>query len=391
MERTKERTRSLRSDHRDIARGHASRGMYRIALTFLIACTSSPGGTPLAVDAPSSDAHSDGPPSHDVDAHVVDAVVEGDAARDLPHVIVPSELGGVRDFAYTDNDIYPIVNIAGNLQLVRCPISGCSTSPQVIGAAQNGRGVVVSGAAVYWLGSHKVIMRANLDGSGATARYEYFDGEIEPPLRAADGVIYFNYHPTDFHTVTMKMTAIGMTSPQALAGTQLTANGFSQQLDVQTGKLVYWHDTQGIDPQPIEVHDLATGTNTQIATSVDMSELVLASHGVAWVEATTNHADVRACLFGTTCNTPQPGPPAFVALAAYGDHLYFSGRAAGNLPTIVTCTVQDVAAATCQPQPIAYPAGALDLLNTRVAKADAHAVYVGTDPQGAGSLWRIDL
>jgi hypothetical protein len=254
-----------------------------------------------------------------------------------------------------------------------------------------GRGVTVEGNAIYWLADDHTIMQAALDGSNAVMRYQFADGSIEPPLRSDAGVLYFNYAPSNFHVAVVALTAGDSSAPSVLPGTQLSDPGFVASLDASAGKVIYWRDTGGNTAHPISLYDVATETATDVASSFDAGQAALATSGFAWVEQSVSHADVRACLFGATCDSTTAGSPTFVALATYGDHVYFESRTADNVSTIATCDVTELAARTCTPQLLAQPATELDLLNTRVLRSDAHAVYAGTDPQGAGSLWRIDL
>lgn len=318
----------------------------------------------------------------------------GSGSSALPEVLVGTNLGSVRDFAIGDDAIYPIVNLSGHYTLVRCPLSGCSATPQTIGqlgTSTSGRGVAIAGDAIFWLSDDHTIMRAALDGTGVAQRYQFLTGQIAFPLRARGTKLYFHYIPTSFKPVVMALEASGTTAPAPLAGTDAQVTGFAETLDVADGKVAYWHDEQGLAAHPIEVYDLASNTISTVASSIDMSSagFALATSGVAWVESQSNTADVRACLFGAACDATTVGAPTFVALATAGDDVYFGGRTSDNFATVVRCTIQSLAARTCTPTPLVHPTSQLDLLQLRALKVTADAIYAGTDPQGGGALWRI--
>ncbi|MEO8551945.1 MAG: hypothetical protein ABI678_18340 [Kofleriaceae bacterium] len=316
-------------------------------------------------------------------------------ATALPVVLVGADFGSVRDFAVGADAIYPILNLAGHYTLVRCPLTGCSATPQVIGqvgTSTSGRGVAIAGSTIFWLSDDHTIMRAALDGTGVAQRYQFLTGQIAYPLRASGTELYFHYIPTSFKPVVMKLDEAGTAAPTALVSTQATNTGFDEALDVSGGKLAYWQDEQGLDPHPIQVLDLASHTITTVASSIDASApgFALATSGIAWVESQTSTADVRACLFGTTCDATSVGVPTFVALAVAGDQVFFGGRTSDNYATVVTCDLQHLAARTCTPAPLVHPSSQLDLLNLRALQVTADAVYAGTDAQGSGAFWRID-
>lgn len=319
----------------------------------------------------------------------------GSGSSALPVVLVGTGFGSVRDFAIGPDAIYPVLNLAGHYTLVRCPLTGCSATPQPIGqlgTSTSGRGVAIAGSSIFWLSDDHTIMRAALDGTGVAQRYQFLTGQIAFPLRASGTKLYFQYIPTSFKPVVMTLDEAGTAAPTALAGTQAVNVGFAEALDISGGKLAYWQDEQGLDPHPIQVLDLGTHSITTVASSIDASApgFALATSGMAWVESQTSTADVRACLFGAPCDSTTVGAPTFVALAASGDQVFFTGRTSDNFATVVTCDIQSLAARTCTPTPLVHPASQLDLLNLRALKVTSDAVYAGTDAQGGGAFWRID-
>jgi hypothetical protein len=312
----------------------------------------------------------------------------------LPEVLVGNTFGSVRDFEIGTDAIYPILNIGGHYTLVRCPLSGCSATPQTIGqlgTSTSGRGVAIAGSSLFWLSDDHTIMRSALDGTGAVQRYQFLTGTIAFPLRAIGSKLYFNYVPTTFKPVVMTLDEAGTAAPTPLPDTGASVQGFGEALAVSAGKVAYWHDQQGLDALPIDLIDLATNTITTVASSSNISPpgFALATSGIAWVESQTSTADVRACLFGQPCDVTTVGAPTFVALATSGDQVFFSGRTSDNFATVVTCDLQSLAARTCTPTPLTHPLTQLDLLNLRALKVTTDAVYAGTDAQSTGALWRI--
>lgn len=357
----------------------------KLALLLALAACGNTPATSTDATLSGGDAHGDGsvvPPD------------TGSGALNPPEVLVGNTFGSVRDFEIGNDAIYPILNIAGHYTLVRCPLTGCSAAPQVIGqvgTSTSGRGVAIAGSFIFWLSDDHTIMRAGLDGTGAAERYQFLSGQVDFPLRAIGSKLYFHYIPTSFKPVVMTMDAAGTSAPTQLAATAAQVVGFEQTLAVADGKVAYWHDEQGLASHPIDVIDLATNTVTPVASSIDMSTagFALAPSGVAWVESQTSTSDVRACLFGATCDATTVGAPTFVALATSGDDVFFTGRTSDNFATVVTCSIQSLATRTCNPVPLAHPTSQIDLLNLRALKVTADAVYAGTDAQGAGALWRL--
>ena len=360
----------------------------KLAFTFLVLAACGSSSPTTAADAAAGDA------GHVADASTGTDAGSGSGSAVVPEILVGNTFGSVRDFEIGPDAIYPIINIAGHYTLVRCPLSGCSATPQVlgqVGTSTSGRGVAIAGSTIFWLADDHTIMRAALEGTGVAQRYQFVTGQIAFPLRAIGTQLYFNYIPTTFKPVVMTLAGSGTAGPTPLAGTDAQVMGFDEALAVTDGKVAYWHDEQGLDPHPIEVFDLATSAITTVASSVDVSGpgFALATSGITWVESQTSTSDVRACLFGATCDATTVGAPTFVALATSGDHVFFTGRTADNYATVVTCDIQSLAARTCMPVPLAHPASQLDLLNLRVLKVTADAIYAGTDAQGGGALWRI--
>ncbi len=375
--------------------GRASVGMKLVNLGVVIAMVAGCGGGssagPDAAGPVDAGGRADAP---DPGADAGSGSGSGSGAGSVPEILAGPNLGSVRDFAVGPDAIYPLVLINGHYALVRCPLTGCSDTPQVLGQVgntTNGRGVAIAGSGVFWLSDPETIMRANLDGTGVAPRYQFLSGQVEFPLRASGSTLYFSYQPDTFKPVVMALDAEGTAAPAPLAATQAADVGFSDRLDVVADKLVFWHDQQGTDPHAIQVLDLTANTTTTVGSTVDISSagFALATSGVAWVEEQSSTADVRACLFGATCDATTAGPPTFVALAAAGDDVFFGGRTSDNRATIVSCDLPSLAARTCVPRVLADPATAVDLLQLRALEVTADAIYAGTDPEGGGALWRI--
>jgi len=303
----------------------------------------------------------------------------------------------VRDFAYTADAIYPIVNIGGRLKLVRCPLPACDAQPQVIGDAGAdtfGRGVEVVGNHVYWVGSKTQIMEANLDGSNVHERFAFVDGgEIEPRLRGMNGILYFMRRDPQFLARGFGLdTESELSSPLPLAGTATTSFGVFTAIDARNNLVATWAEIQGAAPEPINVLDVVTNKTTVHGGGTQLSEagLVLGDSGLFYVAELVNHDELFACTLDAECPSPPSVANTFNAAAADGDRVFFPGRTPENLATIVTCDLASAVAGTCTPAITATPDTQIDLLNVRALRVDASAIYVATDAQGAGSLWRID-
>jgi len=315
-----------------------------------------------------------------------------------PEVLVPSSLGNVRDFAVTQDAIYPILNIAGRFKLVRCPLPACGAQPQVIGdvgTSTFGRGVEIVGDHIYWLASKTQLMEANLDGSNPHERFAFVDGgEIEAHLRGMDGILYFMRRDPQFLARGFALdTASETSSPVPLPGTATTSFGVFTAIDARNGRVATWAEIQGAEPEPINVLDVATQQTIVRGGAAQLSTagLVLGDSGLFYVAEflSPSHDELFACTLDAECPRPPSVANTFVAAAADGDRVFFSGRTADNLATIVTCDLASAAAGTCTPAITAVPDTQLDLLNVRALRADASAIYAATDAQGAGSLWRI--
>jgi hypothetical protein len=330
-----------------------------------------------------------------VDGHGVDALLV-DAALPAPQPLVPAMLGRVLDFAYTQTTIYPIVIVGGQLKLVMCPASGCSATPTVIGDADastssRGRGVEIVGNKIFWLSSDTTIMMANLDGSNPQVRYAFADGRIESHLRGMNGQLYFMYFPTTYLPRVYSLDAATTASPQPV-GPASTQVGYLGVIDASAGLVAAWHDVQGGTPQPIQVIDVGTSQITNVGSSkgVSAAGLAVTAHGVAYdSELSASSEAVFACPLSASCTNPPQVAPTFAIAASDGDRVFFRGRTPGNLSTIVSCDFASAIAGTCTPRVEALPATNIDLLNARAIRVDASAIYVGTDANGAGSLWRI--
>jgi hypothetical protein len=350
----------------------------RIAsLLVLAAC----GGhsNPVATDAPP------GP-----DATPIDASSDAPSTT-APAVLVPASLGNVVDFAYTPDALFPILNIGGHFQLVSCPQQVCGASPTMIGAvgtSTRGRGVEIVGDHIYWLASATQLMEAALDGSGANVRYDSNDGTIEPHLRHDGTTLYFDYTPTNFLTVALALDTATSDPPQPVPNTQASATAFLDTLDVSHGTLAVWRSQQGTAPQPITVVDLATGTATPMGAAMDVPSIAVATGGVYFVSEFTSTEELHACSTSPCTDSPKVAN-TFFQVAAVGDRGFFPGRTPANVSTIVSCDLATAAAGTCTPRIEATPASELDLLNVRALRADADAIYVATDANGAASVWKI--
>jgi len=322
-----------------------------------------------------------------------------DTASNKPVVLVPSSLGNVRDFAFTADAIYPILNIAGRFKLVRCPLPACDAQPQIIGdvgSNTRGRGVEIVGDHIYWVGSKTQIMEANLDGTDVHERFAFVDGgEIEPRLRGMDGILYFMRRDAQFLARGFGLDTLSeLSSPSPLPGTATTSFGAFSAIDARDGLVATWADIQGAAPEPVNVLDIVTGQTIVRGGGVQLSEagLTLGDSGLFYVQefSSPTHDELFACTLDAECPSPPSVANTFVAAAADGDRVFFPGRTPDNFGTIVTCDLASAAAGTCTPAVTATPDTQLDLLNVRALRVDASAIYVATDAQGAGSLWRID-
>jgi len=350
---------------------------------FLVACGGS-SATP-ADDAPPTD----GAPGDDA---------PGDDAPPAtrPEVLVPSTLGRVVDFAYTADAVYPILNIGGKFKLVRCPDQVCGAQPQVIGDVggnTRGRGVEIVGDHIYWLANKTQLMEANLDGTGAHVRHDFLVGEVEPRLRGMDGVLYLMYRDDQFAALGVALDVRTANGPTAIPNTKTNEFGVFTAIDAHGGKVATWAEIQGAAAEPILVTDVATGQQTSRPSSTEISGagLALGDTGVFFIAELTNplHDELFACALADPCTSPPSVGNTFSAAAADGDRVFFPGRTADNIATIVTCDLASAAAGTCAPAVTVVPETELDLLNVRALRVDATAIYVATDAQGAGSLWKI--
>ena len=334
---------------------------------------------------------------------VMEATSDAPVPVAAPQVLVPKALGRVVDFAYSDDWVYPIVNLGGSFKLVACPrATGCGAAPNVIGRASTaarGQGVEVAGNKIYWVVDDTTLAQATLDGSTVGERHHFFGaGKIVPHLRGTAGALYLDYNSFDApaHTVTLSFDTATTAPPKEIAGTKTSDVSFATSVDAGAGVLAVWRQAAS-GARPIQIIDVASGpVGTGGASSeISLGGLAVGSTRLFYVDGDTSsnlsEFPLYACPLTGTCTSPaRIATASRRTIAAHGDRVYFAGRdPASNRSTILSC---DLAASTsCMPKAIVMPETDFDFLNVLALRADASAVWVATDVGGEGTLWRIPL
>lgn len=271
----------------------------------------------------------DAGPSTSPDGETQEGAIDA-GAREV-EVLAPPELGP-RDFAVHGDSLF-VVGAAGTTTLYRCPSTGCSATPEAIVEYERDadvRQIEAVGDTLVWV-SPDFVEVADLDG---TNRQDVgpVGGTLGASLAVSGNRVYFGsvapgIDESRVHYVDITDRSTG-TLPAAEGGVS-TGHVLAAAGDF----VAYWRGSQPVEPQPVHVLELGTGTPLP---SGDMAKLdttfgeglVLAQGWAFFAGEAELDSDpaLHGCEVGGDCGVSAPlAEVSTNAIDTDGDEIFVAG------------------------------------------------------------------